>query len=124
MADYGLVLIFGEEFLGSRECYLVDVTVDFLGIHSYASVGDGEGLLVGVDADADSHVAQLALELVLGGEGLQLLGCVDRVGYQLAKEYLVIRIQKLLDDGEYVLRRHAYFSVFHNHIFFCIYFLK
>ena len=56
-------------------------------------------------ADADGQVARLALELVLGGESLQLLRGVDGVRHQLAKENLVIRIQKLLDDGEYVLRR-------------------
>ena len=53
----GLVLILGEELLRARECDLVYVAVDLLGIHSYASVGDGEGLLVGVDADADGQVA-------------------------------------------------------------------
>ena len=90
VADDGLVLVFGHELLGTRERNLVDVLVDLVGRHADAAVGDGERLMLLVGGDAHGEVAQLALHLADGREGLELLGGVHRIGNQLAQKDFVV----------------------------------
>ena len=67
-----------------------------------------------VELDADLQVPELVLDLAAEGKGFHLLRGVDGVGHQFAQEYLVVRIQELLDHREYVLGSHSYFTfVFH-----------
>ena len=61
----------------------------------------------------DGEVAQLALEVTHRGESLQLLGGVHSVGYQFAKENLVVAIQEFFDDGEYVFSGYPNVSFLH-----------
>ena len=109
MADdgLGLVLVLVEEVGDAGEGNLVDVLVDLLGRHADAAVGDGERAGLLIEGDADGEVAQVAGEVACRGEGLHLLRGVHGVADHLAKEYLVVGIQKLLDDGEDVLRRYS-----------------
>ena len=79
MTDDSLILIFCQKLLGTRECNLVDVAVNLLGVHTDASVGDCEGLLVGIHRHANLQVAQLTLKLILRCKGLQLLRSIHRV---------------------------------------------
>ena len=65
----GGVLILVEEFLGARECDLVDILVYILGSHAYARVADSERAGLLVDGHAHVEGAKLALELAKRGEG-------------------------------------------------------
>ena len=69
VGSFGLALglELGDELLRAREGDLVDVLVDLFGVHTDASVADGEGLFLLVDFHLDGEVAQLALELARGG---------------------------------------------------------
>ena len=50
----GVILIFFQELLGTREGYLVDVFVDIFRCHAYTTVADREGS--GFFVDGDFHV--------------------------------------------------------------------
>ncbi len=112
VADDGaeLVFVFLEELAGGGEGDLVDVAVDFLLGHADAAVDDLEGFLLLVELHADFQLAQLALEVAAGGEGLHLLGGVHRVRDELAEEDFVVGIEELLDHREDVLGGHADFA--------------
>ena len=108
MADdgIGVILVFLEKLLGSRECNLVDVLVDFLGGHADAAVAHGErsGLLI--DADIDTQILGRTLEIAGSGQRLQLLSRIDSVAHQLTQENFVVTVQKFLDNGEDVVCRY------------------
>ncbi len=64
----GVVFIFGEEFFGAGEGYLIDILIDVVGIHANAMVGDGES--AGLFINGDAHlkvVAQGAFEVAESG---------------------------------------------------------
>ncbi len=109
----GVLLIFVQEVGGAAEGYLIDVAVYLVGGHADAAVGDGDGSCLGVEVDAHLEVAQLALEVALAGERLEFLRGVAGVAYNLAKENLVIAIEKLFDDGEDVLSCNPNVSTLH-----------
>ena len=112
-----LVLVFLEEFACGGECYLVDIPVNLLGGHSYAVVGDCQYFIVLVEGDFDLQVPVFAGEFSRAGESLELLAGIDRIGDELAQEDFVVRIKKLLDYREYVLRSYTDFTVYIFHIF-------
>ncbi len=98
----GVVLVLVEEIVGPREGYLVDVLVDFFGSHAYAAVAYGERALVDIQAHPYGEVAQLALVVALGCQRLELLRGVYGIRNYFTKEYLVVAVKKLFDDGENV----------------------
>ena len=99
----GVVFVFVDKLLGARESDLVDVFVHLLGSHTDTMVLHGEGLLVLINNYAYAHIAEFAFSITNRGQCFELLSGVHRVGYELAKENLVIRIEKFLDDRENVL---------------------
>ena len=86
----GIILVLLQKIVHPREGYLVDVLVYLLIGHADTAVRDGDGALVLVQADVNGQVAQLALELALLGQRLQLLRGVDGIADHLAQEYLVV----------------------------------
>ena len=122
VSDYGLILILGQKLLGTREGYLIDITVDLLGRHTDTAIGDSKGLGRRIDTDMYGQIAQLTAELALRGQRLEFLRSIHSVRNQLTKENLMIRIEEFFDDGEYVFRRHSDFTVFHRLSVFLIYF--
>jgi hypothetical protein len=58
------------------------------------------------------EVALFALEVAALGQGLQLLRGIDSVRYHLTQENLMVRIEKLFDDGENVLSRNPMLPFF------------
>ena len=116
MADdgVGVVLVFVQKVGHTREGYLVDVFVYLFLRHTHTAVAEGQRAFLRVYLHVDGQVAQLALEVALGGQRLQLLGGVHGVGYHLTEKNLMVRVQKLLDYREYVLCRYTYVSFLHN----------
>ena len=110
MADDVLILVLLEELTGGRERDLIDVPVDFLISHTDTGINDPQRLGLLVKLDAHLKLAKLALEVSVRCDGLHLLRSVHCVRDQLPQENLVIRIEKLLDDREYVLGRHSNLS--------------
>lgn len=96
MADDGVcvVLVFFQEFLGTRECYLVDVFLDVVGGHADAMVGHGKCACLLVDSNLHTHIVERALEVAESGESFQFLGRVDGIGYQFAQKDFVIAVEK------------------------------
>ncbi len=105
VADYGVCVIFilVKEVVRPGKRYLVNVFVDFLCGHADASVGDGDGSLVLVNADPDGEVAQLAGIVALARQCTEFLRGVAGVAHNLADENLVVAVEKLFDYGEDVL---------------------
>ena len=120
MADDGvcIVLVFLQEVIGARECYLVDIAVYLGGCHAYAAVAHGDGILS--DCDADGQVTHLTLELALGGKCLEFLAGINCVRYYLAEENLAVTVEKLFDDREYVLGRYSNLTFLHSYIVFSL----
>lgn len=116
MADDGIarIIVLLDELFRPGKGYLVDVLFHFLGRHADTLVGNGQRACLFVSLDTYLQVFQAFLEHARGGKGLQLLRGIHRVRDQLAQEYLMVGIQKLLDDGKQVLRGYAYFSFAHD----------
>ena len=121
MSDDGIgrILVFVEEVGYTREGNLIDVLVNLLFGHTNASVADSQRLSLLVECNSDSHVAQFALEVATIGQRLHLLCGVDGIRYHLAEEYFMITVEKLFDNGEYVLCRNPNVAFLHSYIFFC-----
>ena len=117
MADDVLILVLLEELTGGRERDLIDVPVDFLISHTDTGINDPQRLGLLVKFYAHLKLTKLALEVSVRGDGLHLLRSVHCVRDQLPQENLVIRIEKLLDDREYVLGRHSNLSFVCHNIF-------
>ena len=92
MSDYAVQLVFVlfQELPGRRECNLVDVLVHLLGSHSYATVRNGEGVLLVVGLDVDGGIAEFSLEFTFAGDGLEFLGCIYSVGNQFPEKNLMV----------------------------------
>ena len=114
----GLVLVLLHEVVDAREGYLIDIAVNLVGSHTDTAVADGERTLVLIQVYMHGEVTHLALEITLGSQGLQLLGSVYRIGNHFTKEDLVIRIEELLDDREYVLCRYSDITFLHSYMYF------
>ena len=123
MADdvVGIVLVLLKEVGDARESDLVDILVDLLLGHADTMVTDGDRAFVGIEVHADCQVAQFFLIFALSGKCLHLLCGIDGIGYHLAEEYLVIAIEKLFDDGEYILGCNP--DVTFLHMIFCFDFI-
>ncbi len=117
MAYDVLVLVLLKELAGRGKCDLVDVPVNLLLGHADTIVNDLQRLGLLVKFDTNLEVAQLALEVTVRGDCLHLLRGVNRIRHQFPQEYLVIRIEELFDDREYVLGRHSDLSFVCHNIF-------
>ena len=110
----GIVLVFVEEFFRTRESNLVDVFVYLVGCHAHAVVRYGKSTGLFIDCDIDFQIACFSLVFADRSQSLHLLAGIHGIGNQLTQKYLVIRIQKLFNHGEYILRRYPYVSLFHD----------
>ena len=92
MADdgVGILLVFVEEIVGSREGYLIDILINLLGRHADTAVADGNGASVLVHLHLYLQFTHLALEVAFTGEGLQFLCRIHGIRDNLADEDLVI----------------------------------
>ena len=98
-----LVFILIDELFGAGESDLVDELVHFIGRHTDTSVADGKGFLVLIDNNADSEVAEFALEITYRSKCFEFLRSVHGITNQLTEEDLVVGIEKFLDYGEDVV---------------------
>ena len=116
MTDDGIgrILILVEEVCHAREGNLVDVLVYFLSCHSDTTVADGQCAFVSIERDMHGQVTQIPVEIAFFFQCLQLLGSVNGIAHHLAEENLMIRIEKLFDDGEDVLCRNPDITFLHN----------
>ena len=69
----GIVLVFLQEVVDARECYLIDILVDFLFGHTDTAVADSECTFLFIKAHSYCQVAQFALEVTLFGKCFHLL---------------------------------------------------
>ena len=97
-----LLFVFFEEVLGAGEGHLVDVALHLVGSHADAVVGDGEGLGLAVDPDADLPLTAFAAVAGHGGHA-PLADGIDPIAHQLPQEHLMAAVDGLLDDREDVL---------------------
>ena len=88
----GIVLVLFEKLLGTREGYLVDITIYLLGSHTHASVAYGKSTGLFVNGYAHIHFAQFALKFAYRRECFQLLRSINSVRYNLTQEDFVIAI--------------------------------
>ncbi len=116
----GVVLIFIKEVCDTRESYLIDILIYLLSSHTQTMVADGDGLSILVKRHTHGQVTEFALEITFFSKSLYLLGGINSVGYHLAEENLVITIEKLFDDGEYVFGCYPNITFTHNINMFCI----
>ena len=112
MAYDALVLVFLQELPCRREGDLVDVAVDFVGGHADTVVHDFQSLGIFIQDDFDLEVPEFTLEFAGGRDRLHLLRGVNRIRYKFPQEDFMVRVQELLDHGEYVLRGNSDFSFF------------
>jgi len=94
-----LLLVAGqlrEELAGARFGDGAEVGDHFVAAHANAVVGDGQGLGLLVEGEADLEVA-LALEQgrVVQRLEAQLVAGVGRVGHQLTQENLAVGVQRV-----------------------------
>ena len=118
MSDNGrsVFFVFLQEVVGTGEGYLVDILVNFLGGHTDTVVAHGQCFCLGVNAYAHLEFAQLALEVALHGQGLELLCGINGVADYLAEKNLVVAVKKLLDDRENVLCGNSDISFLHFYV--------
>ena len=110
----GVVLVFLEELLGSREGNLVDVLVDFLGSHADTAIAHGERSGFLIHGDVYGQTLGRTLKVACSLQGLELLSGINGVAYQLTQENLVVTVQKFLNNGEDVVGRYPNSSFWHN----------
>ncbi len=115
MTDNGFCFVFVlvYKLLCTGERDLVDIAIHLLSCHADTVIADGQGFLRFVEANAYAQVAQVALGFTHRRQGLQLLRRIYGVTDQLTQKDLVIAVQKFLDDGEYIVRRHANITFTH-----------
>ena len=116
MTDNGFrfVLILREELLGAGESDLVDVFIDLLSGHAYSVIRDRQGLLILIYGHAYTQIAQIAFHFADRRQRLQFLRRIYGIGNQLTQKDLMIRIQKFLDDGEYIVTRYPNITFAHS----------
>ena len=110
----GIVLVFVEEFFRTRESNLVDVFVYLVGCHAHAVVRYGKSTGLFINSHINFQITCFSLVFADRSQSLHLLAGIHGIGNQLTQKYLVIRIQKLFNHGEYILRRYPYVSLFHD----------
>ena len=61
----GIILVFVQKVVGTREGNLVDVLLYLIGSHTYTTVGNGNGLGILVNANGYFQISQFAFEFTL-----------------------------------------------------------
>ena len=110
----GIVFILFKEFLSTGKCNLVDVFVDIFGGHAYSVVADGKSAGFFVHSHFYIHLSELSLEFAKGREGLELLSRVDSIAHELAKENLMVGIEKLLDYRKNIIGGNSDFTFLYS----------
>ena len=73
---------------------------------------DFQSLCILIQDDFDLEVPEFTLEFAGGRDRLHLLRGINRIRHKFPQEDLMVRVQELLDHGEYVLRGNSDFSFF------------
>ncbi len=68
--------------------------------HADAMIGNGDGLRMFIERDADGGTFRQSHGLVREGEEPPFIGRVRRIGHQLAQKYLAIRIKRMYHEIE------------------------
>ena len=118
----GIVLVLVEEVVCTTEGNLVDVLFYLVGCHTDTAVAHGNGLCFLVHTHGYFQLAQLALEIAFSCQGLQLLGGIHCIAYNLTDEDFVVAVEKLFDDGENILCCNPNVSLFHRWLSFIWFF--
>ena len=105
-----LIFVLLQELACRRKSNLIDVLVHLFFCHTDTAVSDLKCLFFFVQFDSHLKFAKLALEVTGRGQSLHLLTRIHSVRYKFAKENLMIRIQELLYDGEYIFRSNPDFT--------------
>ena len=87
-------------------------------------IAESECFRLLVERHAYRHIAQLALEVATIGQRLQLLGSIDGVRDHLAQKDFMITVEKLFDNGEYVLGCNPDVSFLHSFQSLLLFFLN
>jgi hypothetical protein len=53
----GIVFIFFKKIFSTRKCNLIDELINFIGSHSYSSIGNGERFFLFIELDANRQIA-------------------------------------------------------------------
>ena len=109
-----IILIAFKEVSSTREGNLIDILFNLFGRHTNTAVADGKRLCLGINLHLHGQVAQFTAYFATRTECLQLLRRINGICHYFTKEYFVIAVQKLLDDGEDVLRSYSNLSFFHK----------
>ena len=100
----GLVFVFFQKILGAGKSDLVNILFHFLRSHADSVIGHLNGLVVGIYRNLNLilqafRTGVLAHQLQL----LQLGDGVASIGYQFPVKNIVVGIQPLFDNREYIL---------------------
>ena len=120
MADdlRSIILVLVEEVISTAERNLVDILLDFVRSHAYATVAHSDSLGFFVEFHPYLEFAHIALKLALAGQCLELLGSIDSIAHNLTQEDFMVTVEKFLDNGENVFSSYPNVSLFH--IFCCL----
>ena len=106
----GHILVLLQELSCTGKCYLIDEFVHFFGCHADSAVGNGQCILLIISGYPDGQISQLTFQFTGIGQCLHLLSSIHRIGHYLPEEDLVVRIEKLLDNGENIFCCHPYLT--------------
>ena len=119
----GHILVLLQELSCTGKCYLIDEFVHFFGCHTDSAVGNGQCILLLVSGYPHGQITELTFQLAGIGQCLHLLSSIHCIGHYLPEEDLMVRIEKLLDNGENIFSCYPYFSFLLCHIVNFKYFL-
>ena len=113
MAYYiiGGILIFCQKLLRTGECYLINIFIYVSLVHANATVADCQRAGSLIDAYTHIHLPELAFEVAESRESLEFLSGIDGIAHQFAQKYLMVAVQELFDNGEYIFCSYPYFAM-------------
>ena len=114
----GIILIFAQELLSTRERYLVDIFVDILSCHTDSSIAHCESTFLGINRHSHLQLTKFIFIFTTRSKSLQLLCCIYGIRHKLTKENFVVAIQKLLNNGENIFSSYPNRSFLH-HFLYC-----
>ena len=110
------ILIFLYKLTCTGKGYLVDILVYLFTGHTYAAVCNRKCVALFVTGHAHRKIPKFSLQFSGTCQSLDFLCSIHCICHYFPKENLVVRIQKLLYNGEYVLSSYPYFSFLLCHI--------
>ena len=108
-----LVLVLIQKLLCTRKRDLVNVLIHLLCGHSYSVITHRKRLFIFINNDAYACITQVAFHFAYRRQRLQFRCRIYGITDQLTKKYLVVGIQKFLDDGEYIITCHPNITFTH-----------